>query len=321
MHETLLVVIYLLSSILFIISLKMQSYAPTAHRGNALAATGMAIAIAGTLVLYGDENGTPLQNYPWIFGALLVGGILGWAVAQKVAIPSMPQLINLFNAIGGACAVLMGVIEFNHLSQNNFTYRIFNAYTSDVVDTAFLQLPVRTGTTISLFLQLITGAVAFAGSIVIWGKINGSIKNYFLKKRRTINLLVWVIIINLSAFLTYQISMFALAEAYGEMGNSFLLQKSAMHLWFYVVLLLSLAYGVLFVLPVDNTYMPAVKAVLNSFTGVAVACSGFLYNNKIMLTGGILVGAAGIMLTVLICRTHHTTLKRILTGAANPDTR
>src|SRR5215204_2486824 len=114
MEISILTVCYLIGSITFIIGLKMLSNPATARNGNLTAAAGMTIAILGTIFLY-EENGKKLGNYAWIFGGIVVGSIVGTLAAKKVKMTSMPEMVSLFNGMGGACAALISIVEFNHL--------------------------------------------------------------------------------------------------------------------------------------------------------------------------------------------------------------
>ena len=296
MELNLLTVIYLISSVTFIIGLKMLSHPESARRGNGLAAAGMALAIIGTIFLYTDESGRRLQNWGWIFGGLVVGGVIGTVAARRVKMTAMPEMVSLFNGMGGACAMLISITEFNHFAADGFMMRIYEAYESDVIDTSFLELPVRSGTLLTIFLGLIIGAVSFAGSMIAWGKLNGSIKDRSFSGQHMVNILLLLAALGISAYITYY-------------------PLEAPHFLLYVVLALSLLYGVLFVMPIGGADMPVVISLLNSFTGVAAACGGFLYDNKVMLTGGILVGAAGTLLTVLMCKAMNRSLKNVLIGS------
>ncbi|MFN9109288.1 MAG: NAD(P)(+) transhydrogenase (Re/Si-specific) subunit beta, partial [Bacteroidota bacterium] len=105
---------YLIASLTFIIGLKMLSNPATARRGNLVAAVGMSLAILATIFLYKDgDHG--LSNYGWIFGGLLIGTIVGTMAAKKVKMTAMPQMVSLFNGMGGACAALISIVEFDHL--------------------------------------------------------------------------------------------------------------------------------------------------------------------------------------------------------------
>src|ERR1044071_4300724 len=115
MGTTVLTICYLIGSITFIIGLKMLSNPARARRGNLIAAGGMAVAIVGTIFLYRDVEGDRLHNYGWIFGGLLIGGIIGALAAKKVKMTAMPEMVSMFNGMGGACAALISVVGFNHL--------------------------------------------------------------------------------------------------------------------------------------------------------------------------------------------------------------
>src|SRR6202000_1088168 len=112
-----LTVCYLIASVTFILGLKMLSSPATARRGNLIAAGGMVLAILGTIFLYENE-GARLHNYPWIFGGLLIGGVAGTLAARKVKMTAMPEMVSLFNGMGGACAALISVVEFDRLIHN-----------------------------------------------------------------------------------------------------------------------------------------------------------------------------------------------------------
>ena len=113
MSENILTIIYLIASVTFIIGLKMLSHPSSARKGNLLAAFGMTLAIAGTIFLYHDEDGIALSNRGYIFAALAVGGIIGWLAAKKVQMTAMPEMVSLFNGMGGACAMLISLPIIN----------------------------------------------------------------------------------------------------------------------------------------------------------------------------------------------------------------
>ena len=113
--SSILTICYLIGSITFILGLKMLSNPASARRGNLVAAAGMTIAIIGTIFLY-QENGHRLHNHLWIFAGLIIGGIVGTVAARKVKMTAMPEMVSLFNGMGGACAALISIVEFNHLN-------------------------------------------------------------------------------------------------------------------------------------------------------------------------------------------------------------
>jgi NAD(P) transhydrogenase subunit beta len=256
----------------------MLSNPASARKGNLVAAAGMFLAILGTIFLYENE-GQKLGNYPWIFAALIIGTVVGTLMAKKVQMTAMPEMVSLFNGMGGACAALISVIEFNHLMHN----------TSDLAAVDATKLLI-------ILLGLIIGAVSFSGSMIAWGKLNGKIKDFAFGGQHIINLVILVLNIAIAAYVI-------------------LFTPAQIHLLFYVVVALSILYGIFFVLPIGGADMPVVISLLNSFTGVAAACGGFLYDNKVMLTGGILVGAAGTLLTILMCNAMNRSLKNVLIGS------
>jgi NAD(P) transhydrogenase subunit beta len=314
MEFSILTLCYLIGSVTFIIGLKMLSNPATARRGNLIAAVGMTIAIIGTIFLYRDEeSGEKLHNYIWIFGGLLIGGVIGTLAAKKVKMTAMPEMVSLFNGMGGACAALISIIEFGHYAHAGFKNSIQEAYEAgDQIDDAVLSLGVQTGVLITIFAGLIIGSVSFAGSMIAWGKLNGKIKDFAFKGQHIVNQVVLLTILALSAFIIYKIKI---SVGSTDDAPEVPLNITAISLLFYGVLALSLVYGILFVMPIGGADMPVVISLLNSFTGVAAACGGFLYDNKVMLTGGILVGAAGTLLTILMCKAMNRSLLNVLIGS------
>lgn len=283
MNVSILTICYLIGSVTFILGLKMLSNPASARRGNLIAASGMLIAIIGTIFLYRNtETGEHLHNYAWIFGGILIGSIIGTLAARKVKMTAMPEMVSLFNGMGGACAALISLVEFNHLSKE-LAVNNSNEYVSSIQSTVLI-----------IVLGLIIGSVSFAGSIIAWGKLNGKIKDFRFTGQNILNLILLAVALGAGAYLVI------------HPAHSFLV---------YGILTLALTYGVMFVMPIGGADMPVVISLLNSFTGVAAACGGFLYDNKVMLTGGILVGAAGTLLTILMCKAMNRSLKNVLIGS------
>lgn len=315
MEFSILTLCYLIGSVTFIIGLKMLSNPATARRGNLVAAAGMTVAIIGTIFLYRDEeSGETLHNYGWIFSGLIIGGIIGTLAAKKVKMTAMPEMVSLFNGMGGACAALISIIEFGHYAANGFRNTIHEAYEAGTqIDETILSLGVQTGVLITIFAGLIIGSVSFAGSMIAWGKLNGKVKDFAFKGQHIVNQVILLAILGLSVFLIYKIR--ASVGFTDDEAPQVALNVAYISSLFYGVLALSLIYGVLFVMPIGGADMPVVISLLNSFTGVAAACGGFLYDNKVMLTGGILVGAAGTLLTILMCKAMNRSLLNVLIGS------
>lgn len=289
MELSLLTLCYLIGSLTFIIGLKMLSHPDSARKGNLVAAVGMTIAIFGTIFLY-EEQGEKLGNYAWIFGGLFVGTIIGVLAAKKVKMTAMPEMVSLFNGMGGACAALISVNEFGHISDMMASSGIHAELTAIEGSVG------GSGTYITIFLGLIIGAVSFAGSMIAWGKLNGKVKDFAFPGQQIFNLVLLAITLLTAGYLVFNLN-----------ANNTIL--------FYAIAAASLIYGVLFVLPIGGADMPVVISLLNSFTGVAAACGGFLYDNQVMLTGGILVGAAGTLLTILMCKAMNRSLTNVLIGS------
>lgn len=289
MELNILTLCYLIGSITFILGLKMLSNPASARKGNLVAAAGMAIAIAGTIFLYRDDEGQKLGNYMWIFAGLFIGTVVGVLAAKKVKMTAMPEMVSLFNGMGGACAALISVIEFRHLvhGYDPAVYAGDGSIFFSSLDPVMLLI---------ILLGLIIGSVSFAGSMIAWGKLNGRVKDYSFNGQHIVNLVLIGLVFFLAAFIV-------------------IMRPEETNLYFYVIVGLSLLYGVMFVMPIGGADMPVVISLLNSFTGVAAACGGFLYDNKVMLTGGILVGAAGTLLTILMCKAMNRSLKNVLIGS------
>lgn len=301
-----LTLIYLIASISFIVGLKMLSHPATARKGNLVAAFGMLAAIIGTIFLYKDDRDQPLHNYIWIFAGLAIGGVVGVMSAKKVKMTAMPEMVSMFNGMGGACAALISISEFNHMSPKGgwAAFPPVN-YLAEHESNFTLQLIIITA-------GLIIGSISFAGSVIAWGKLNGKIKDVSFKGQHILNLTIFGIVLFLAVYFVIQ------APVKTYYGNNLVvipLIKSKAIGVFYLLLAFALLYGVFFVLPIGGADMPVVISLLNSFTGVAAACGGFLYDNKAMLTGGILVGAAGTLLTILMCKAMNRSLKNVLIGS------
>jgi NAD(P) transhydrogenase subunit beta len=305
MEFSILTLCYLIGSITFIIGLKMLSDPANARKGNLIAAGGMTIAIIGTIFLY-ESDGEKLHNYGWIFGGIAIGGVIGTLAAKKVQMTAMPEMVSLFNGMGGACAALISITEFDHLI-NDASLTIYPPL-------SVLHEEIPASSLLIIMLGLIIGTISFAGSVVAWGKLTGKVKDFTFRGQHIFNIIILIIILALSAYL-----IFSFGKSAEEHAQEIILNEYAGHqtekLIFYSVLFLSALYGVFFVLPIGGADMPVVISLLNSFTGVAAACGGFLYNNKVMLTGGILVGAAGTLLTILMCRAMNRSLRNVLIGS------
>ena len=279
--DSVLEIIYLIASIMFILGLKKLSHPDTAKRGNLWAATGMILAIAATLLLH-SQDGHKIGNFGLIFTAIGIGTILGWLIAKRVKMTKMPELVSFFNGMGGAAAALISLVEYPHISKEL------------IADHGLLNW-----NTLVILLGLIIGSISFAGSVIAFGKLDGRIKDIRSKILRVINIMLLLFIVGFALFIMTrnQVNPIELTP------------------FIYILLAVSLVYGVLFVMPIGGADMPVVISLLNSLTGVAAAMGGFLYDNLVMLTGGILVGSAGTILTILMCNAMNRSLFNVLIGA------
>lgn len=264
---TLIDIAYLLGAVLFVWGLRLLSSPDTARRGNSLAAIGMGVGIVGSIL---DNRIEGDGNYQWIIGGMLVGGLIGWFAAKKIKMTDMPQMVSVFNGLGGACAAILSIVELTTVS----------------LDTG--------GKVISLFALLI-GCVAFTGSMLAYLKLDGKVwdSQVTWPKHNIINQVLLVIVLAMFVYLSIT-----------EVSNGVLIG----------FLVLCLFYGWSFVAPIGGADMPVVISLLNSFTGLSAAAAGLIYDNNLMLVGGILVGASGTILTVLMCQAMNRSLFSVLIG-------
>jgi H+-translocating NAD(P) transhydrogenase subunit beta len=277
---SILEITYVVASVLFIFGLKMLSHPLTARRGNILAAFGMGAAIIAT-ILWHEKDGKHIGNIPWILAAIVIGTVIGWAIAKKVKMTAMPQLVSFFNGMGGAAAALISMMEFPHVSPE-----------------LIAEKGMSNGHVLAILLGLMIGTVSWAGSMIAYGKLDGWIGDLRIKWMKYVNLTILAVLIGFIVFImTRNVT-----------------STTELTPFIYIMFAVAVVYGVLFVMPIGGADMPVVISLLNSFTGVAAAMGGFLYNNQAMLTGGILVGSAGTILTVLMCKAMNRSLLNVIVG-------
>jgi H+-translocating NAD(P) transhydrogenase subunit beta len=264
---------YLLSAIFFVTGLKLLSHPESARRGNTWAATGMVLAIIATLILHRNSRGEaiPLANAVSVIIALALAGIAGAVIARRVKMTAMPQLVSFFNATGGGASALVALIEFSN--------------------------PENPSVIVTLA-GLVIGSIAFSGSLIAFGKLDGWINDIFTGFMKYLNLVMLAAVI----FLVILIS-------------NGMVSPESMRYMIYILLAVSIVHGITIVMPIGGADMPVVISLLNSFTGIAAAMAGFIYSNQAMILGGILVGAAGTILTLLMCRAMNRSLFNVLIGS------
>ena len=273
--DILLELSYLVSALLFVFGLKKLSHPETARNGNLWAAAGMLLAMVTTALLHKNADGETIKltNLLVIVLAILVGAVVGWIMSHRVKMTAMPQLVSLFNATGGAASALVGLLEYPNAVAGNY------------------------GSIAVTVLGLVIGAVAFSGSIIAYGKLDGKLKDLRLSALTYINLLMLVAVVVVSVLLVVSTQ-----------------QPSDMIWAIWVLFAIALVYGVLFVMPIGGADMPVVISLLNALTGIAATMAGFIYQNQAMILGGIFVGAAGMILTLLMCKAMNRSLIKVIIG-------
>ena len=282
--ETVVRLVYLVAAAGFVIGLHMMRSPATARRGNLLSASGMAAAVLATFVLIvagpaESGSGTAGWPVPWALVALLAGTALG-AIgglfsARRVKMTAMPQLVSIFNAVGGGAAAVVALADF---------VRLADAGVSGI--SASFSVPV--------VLDVVIGAVTFSGSLIAAGKLQG-----------------WVS----GAPITFAGSRaLSILAAVVSLGGSLWVVLSPSVLVLCLVAVAALAFGILMVLPIGGADMPVVISLLNAFTGLAVAMAGFVVDNQIMIVAGALVGASGSILTKLMADAMNRSIVAIMVG-------
>jgi NAD(P) transhydrogenase subunit beta len=270
--EILTYLVWLVAGVTFILALKFLASPRTARTGNLLGAGGMALIVAWTF--FTTEG--MLENWWIILVGGLVGSVAGVLGARRVPMTAMPQMVAIFNGAGGGAAALVAIAEFLRDAGGESGGEL-------------LPLPF----VIATLLGAIIGSVSLTGSVVAWGKLQGVIPGRPVK-------LPGQQIISSVLFL----ALLALAVYVAVVANSVPL--------FLAFCGLALILGVVLVMPIGGADMPVVISLLNSYTGIAVAATGFVLNNYALLIAGTLVGASGAILTQLMCRAMNRSLFNVL---------
>ncbi len=260
---------YLAAGVCLIIGIKRLSSPATARSGNVVAAIGMAIAIVFTLL------SPEIDSYWLIIVGVAVGTVIGVASARLVKMTAMPQMVALFNGVGGGAAALIAAAEFHRLSPASGHV-----------------LPEYMG---AMLFSALIGSISFSGSLVAFGKLQE------LLPGRPIVFAGQQIVNGL---------LFAVLLAVGVLAGA-----TEAGIWAIVLVAGALLFGVLLVLPIGGADMPVVISLLNAFTGLAAASTGFVLENTALIIGGTLVGASGTLLTILMGRAMNRSLANVLFGA------
>ncbi len=264
---------YLVASVLFILGLKGLTHPRTAVRGNLLGAVGMLLAVVLTL------TNQRIISYEWIILGLIIGGAIGAALAIKIEMTSMPELVAAFNGFGGIASVLVAGAA---LLENTLTAEV-----------PAMQL------TVAIAVSGLIGAVTFWGSLVAFGKLKGLIGDnaILFSGQQIINAILAATVLALSCWVVVD-------------------PVNGMAYWLLVSV--ASALGVLLVIPVGGADMPVVVALLNSYSGLAAAATGFVLSNNVLIITGSLVGASGLILTQIMCKAMNRSLTNVLFGVMAP---
>jgi NAD(P) transhydrogenase subunit beta len=267
--QNLVNLMYVLAAVCFVVGMKQLGSPTTARTGIRIAAAGMAVAVVFTILLPG------VANYSLIAIGIAVGGAIGLYAARSVRMTAMPQMVAVFNGVGGGASVLVALSEYSRLAPQP------GVLAGDVLAAA-------------LFSALI-GGITFTGSLMAFAKLQELVSGrpVVFPAQQLVNALL-------------------LAGALAAAVLAGVLEETV---WMVVLLAISLLVGVLFVLPIGGADMPVVVAFLNAFSGLAGVAAGFVLSNHALIIGGTLVGASGTLLSILMSRAMNRSLVNVFFGA------
>lgn len=269
MSQALINLFYLVSAVLFILGLKKLSHPRSAAHGNLIGSAGMLLAVVVTLT---DQR---IVSFQIILAGLTVGGCIGILLAVRVAMTSMPQMVAIFNGLGGAAsAVAVGAVLEEALASE-------------------MGRPLLTQSTVASVASGLIGAITFTGSMIAFAKLQGLIseKPLLFPGRHVVNVTLLTVSVGLSSWFVADPS-------------------TSMSFW--LMIAIASVLGIFLVMPIGGADMPVVIALLNSYSGLAAAGVGWVLNNSVLIIAGSLVGAAGFILTTLMCRAMNRSLPNVM---------
>ena len=266
---------YIAAAILFVFGIKMLGHADTARKGNRISSIGMALAIIVTLLSQG-------LDYKLVLGGIAVGSVIGFIAAKRVQMTGMPELVALFNGFGGLASLLVGWAEYQRASHTKLAgidIAQVEAFTAGVI-----------------VLAILIGGITFTGSLYAWGKLSAKLSGRALTfgGQKAFNALLALGIIAAGV-------IFTLAPT-AELAYPMLI----------LVIVLALLLGIFAVMPIGGGDMPVVISLLNSCSGLAACAAGFVIANNVLVVAGCLVGASGLILTMIMCKAMNRTLVNVL---------
>lgn len=273
--ETFVNLSYIAAAILFVFGIKMLGHADTARKGNQISSIGMALAIIVTLLSQG-------LDYKIVVGGIAVGSVIGFVAAKRVQMTGMPELVALFNGFGGLASLLVGWAEYQracHTTPAGIDFSKVETFTAAVI-----------------VLAILIGGITFTGSLYAWGKLSGKLGGRALtfSGQKAFNAL-------LALGITAAGVIFTLTPT-AELAYPMLI----------AVIILSLLLGIFAVMPIGGGDMPVVISLLNSCSGLAACAAGFVIANNVLIVAGCLVGASGLILTIIMCKAMNRTLVNVL---------
>jgi NAD(P) transhydrogenase subunit beta len=281
--DTIVFLAWLLGASLFVVGLHLMNSPATARNGNRVSAVGMTIAVLATLVWLASQGRLGPTAVAIIVVGFAIGGGVGFWMARTVKMTAMPQLVSLFNAVGGGAAALVAIDDYLRVAGT----------------------PEATiSTTVFVILGVVIGCTTFSGSLIASGKLQGLISG------RPILVPGGRIVTVVLGLLALVGTVLLVAEAAGITN----LAAGGSTAVLFVVIAAALVFGVTMVLPIGGADMPVVISLLNSFTGTAAAMAGFVIDNPVVIISGALVGAAGGILTKLMADAMNRSLTNIIAG-------
>ena len=282
MSDSIIKILYMVSCIFFIRGIKLLGKTDTARKGNLYSSIGMLIACVTVLCekqVIGSWSSNPLENgYVYIAAAIVLGSVIGIIWSKKVEMTGMPQLVALFNGFGGLSSLLVAIAQYVCQPKGDYF------------------------TAVSLGLTIAIGAVAFTGSVVAWGKLSGKAfkKNVAIPGKNVINAIICII--GLVAIIAY--SFFGAENPFGLANIEFIGIVAATAAF--------LILGFTMVIPIGGGDMPVIISFLNALSGLAAAFAGFAINNTVLVVSGCLVGASGLILTLIMCKAMNRKFSNLL---------
>ncbi|MGH6610593.1 MAG: NAD(P)(+) transhydrogenase (Re/Si-specific) subunit beta, partial [Burkholderiaceae bacterium] len=279
------VLLYLVASVCFIQALKGLSHPTTSRRGNAFGMIGMAIAMATTVALiYKLAPQIATIGIGWVLAGLVIGGAAGTAIAVKVQMTKMPEMVAFMHSMIGLAAVFIAIAAVAEPWAFGITER---------------GGAIPTGNRIELFIGAFVGAITFSGSVIAFGKLSGKYKFRLFQGAPVV-------------FSGQHMINLALAIAMLAFGAWFAANEN----WFAFVVMLAIAFalGVLIIIPIGGADMPVVVSMLNSYSGWAAAGIGFSLNNFMLIVAGSLVGSSGAILSYIMCRAMNRSFFNVILG-------